>query len=79
MKNNMKLLAILMLSAMGLNSCDSSDNGSSGERTATTEVEEAVVQAPEFNADSAYNFVDQQVAFGPRVPNTAAHYKTGEC
>lgn len=28
---------------------------------------------PAFNADSAYHFVEKQVAFGPRVPNTPAH------
>ena len=29
--------------------------------------------APDFQADSAYAFIEKQVAFGPRVPNTAAH------
>jgi glutaminyl-peptide cyclotransferase len=36
------------------------------------------IKAPSFNADSAYSFVDQQVAFGPRVPNTIEHDKCGE-
>ena len=27
----------------------------------------------DFNADSAYQNIERQVAFGPRVPNTAAH------
>lgn len=31
------------------------------------------VNVPTFNGDSAYQFVADQVAFGPRVPNTAAH------
>ena len=31
------------------------------------------VQVPQFNADSAYFFVEKQVSFGPRVPNTNAH------
>lgn len=34
--------------------------------------------SPEINADSAYNFVDKQVAFGPRVPNTQAHKECGD-
>lgn len=29
--------------------------------------------APDFNQDSAYIYVDRQVAFGPRVPNSTAH------
>lgn len=33
---------------------------------------------PSFNADSAYNFIDKQVAFGPRVPNTKPHLETGD-
>ncbi len=31
------------------------------------------VTVPTFNADSAYQFIAQQVAFGPRIPNTEAH------
>lgn len=33
------------------------------------------VHVPEFNGDSAYNFVKKQVSFGPRVCNTPAHEK----
>lgn len=29
--------------------------------------------APPFNADSAYASIETQLAFGPRIPNTAAH------
>lgn len=36
------------------------------------------VQVPTFNADSAYAFIEQQVAFGPRVPNTNAHRATAD-
>ena len=32
---------------------------------------------PSFNADSAYVFVENQVKFGPRVPNTDAHKACG--
>ena len=33
----------------------------------------AVVERPAFNADSAYAYIEKQMAFGPRVPNGAAH------
>ena len=36
----------------------------------------AAVTAPAFNADSAYTYIDRQVQFGPRVPNTPAHVQT---
>ncbi len=32
----------------------------------------------QFNADSAYSYIEHQVAFGPRVPNTAAHITCGD-
>lgn len=35
-------------------------------------------EVPEFNADSAYNFIQKQVDFGPRVPMTPAHQQTKE-
>lgn len=42
-------------------------------------VEEVVVSAvPVFQADSAYSYIEKQVAFGPRVPNSPAHRRTGD-
>lgn len=35
-------------------------------------------KAADFNADSAYYFVDKQVGFGPRVPNSVAHTKCAD-
>lgn len=37
-----------------------------------------VAVIPDFSADSAYIFIAQQVAFGPRIPNTSAHKKCAE-
>jgi hypothetical protein len=36
------------------------------------------INAPSFNQDSAYKFVEQQLAFGPRVPNTDEHEKCAD-
>ncbi len=41
-------------------------------------VTNTVSNTPEFNADSAYKYVDTQVAFGPRVPNTKEHVACGD-
>jgi len=38
----------------------------------------ALPPTPVFNADSAYAFIERQVAFGPRVPGTAAHRACGD-
>lgn len=54
--------------------CDDKKNGSS--ETAQTEVK--LVAAPVFAADSAYAFINEQLAFGPRVPNTPAHIRGGD-
>lgn len=40
----------------------------------TTEV--TLVESPDFKADSAYAFVAQQVAFGPRIPGSEASQNT---
>lgn len=36
-------------------------------------IQEVQVISPDFNADSAFNYVKKQVDFGPRVPNSKAH------
>ena len=36
------------------------------------------VTVPAFNPDSAYQYTANQVAFGPRVPNTEAHKQCGD-
>lgn len=41
-------------------------------------VQVKTVEVPSFNADSAYNFIANQVAFGPRVPNTKGHIACGD-
>lgn len=34
--------------------------------------------APRFNADSAYLFIQQQVDYGPRIPNSGSHRNCGD-
>ena len=45
--------------------------------TGTTPVQQYQQVSPNFNADSAYTYVKDQVDFGYRVPNTAAHAACG--
>lgn len=44
----------------------------------TTVVEDYQKVSPEFSGDSAYAYVDAQVAFGPRIPNTKEHIACGD-
>ena len=52
--------------------------GGGGKATGTNEQsEKVVVNVPQFDADSAYLYVKNQVDFGPRVPNTKEHVACG--
>ena len=54
--------------------------GRTSTQSATTPSKEEnyVVNVPAFNADSAYEYIARQVAFGPRVPKSEAHHKCGD-
>ena len=62
---------LLVLTAV---SCGNSK--SRNDRTET--VDKEVIKAPEFDADSAYQYIQVQADFGPRVPTTQAHKECGE-
>lgn len=68
---NKVVVSVLMLSLMAC-AC--------GNKTGkNTEVAQSYQQvSPDFDADSAYSYVDKQVAFGPRVPNTPEHIVCGD-
>lgn len=61
---------IMLMAAMACVSCGGNIAKQNAE---TAKAATPAVVVPLFNADSAYSFVEKQVAFGPRVPNTAAH------
>ena len=52
--------------------------GGGAKQNASTTQQNVEVSVPQFNADSAYCYIQKQVDFGPRVPNTAAHVKCGD-
>lgn len=68
-KNIFFLLAVTLFM---LDSCDSK------KKPDESQAPKKIVQVPVFNADSAYFFVDRQVKFGPRVPNTKAHHDASD-
>ncbi len=69
MKLNLTSLSILLFVVI---SCSDSAKQNSSESSL------ALKESPKANADSLFNFVKEQVAFGPRVPNTEAHIKTAD-
>ena len=77
MKNNQTMTkTILPFLALALTFAACKEKPKQTESAQTTD-QPAMVSAPAFNADSAYAYVDRQVKFGPRVPNTPAHVQTG--
>lgn len=68
----MQKTALILTSVLALTACA----GKKTEVAASDDVAPEVVV--NFDADSAYSYVERQVAFGPRVPNTEAHHRCGE-
>lgn len=70
MKNiNLPYLSIFLLFTITALSC-------SEEKTTPVskkKLPKTIVEPPQFNADSAYQYIQKQVDFGPRVPNSKEH------
>lgn len=68
------LIISLFLGFSILSSC----SRSTVNNTTKTIVKDYEKKSPDFDADSAYTYVDKQVTFGSRVPNTSAHTLCGD-
>jgi glutaminyl-peptide cyclotransferase len=75
--NRLKNLVVGVLFIGGVSSGCGSDDGGAG-RTVGVNASRDSVEVPEFSGDSAYIYVERQVAFGPRVPNSVEHNNCGE-
>ncbi len=62
-----------MILAFGMVACGDRSENITEDKPDLTELKKEV---PDFNADSAYHFIQKQVDFGPRVPNTEGHERT---
>ena len=72
----MKKHLIIIAAALLLASCGEKQ-AKTNEPKGKQETKKSVT-VPQFNADSAYQFVAQQTQFGPRVPETEAHANCAE-
>lgn len=70
-------MAVLLLSLLfTLTACDEQSAQSQVQRNQPAAPSEVVpLERPAFSADSAYAFIEKQVAFGPRVPGTGPHVR----
>ena len=75
------LIPVLLL-GFSLTACDDKQSYETGQKPPVETKPQPKVQrlpgvtVPQFSGDSAYYFVEQQLAFGPRVPNTKEHRQT---
>ena len=76
----MKKLVLLMLPIFLFTGCGKSNGSDKKGSTVVTanQVQKSYIPLGEVNSDSAYQFVADQVAFGPRVPGSEAHRQCGD-
>ena len=70
-ENSFLRISLLLLSVLFWVAC-----GSKQPKPATQP--QTAIVVPTFNVDSAYHYTAEQVAFGPRVPNSEAHRACGD-
>ena len=75
MKRNYTIIPLFLLLFVAMVACS---NKSRNNADSEGKQPQSTVNVPQFDADSAYQYVKAQVDFGPRVPNTAAHRACGE-
>lgn len=66
------ILPICLLFSVSCSSCQPQKNMTKSDVAVYTQI------SPNFDADSAFGFVQKQVDFGPRVPETPAHSACGD-
>lgn len=71
----LRKIVIISLALFSITSCDNKQNSKPAAQPAP-QVKQVVI--PDFNADSAYNYVKKQLDFGPRVPGSVAHKQCAE-
>ncbi len=64
--------ALLLISSLCLSGCQNKNSQRKPASPAMTENTRPTPKAPVCHADSAYRFAAEQVAFGPRIPNSEA-------
>jgi glutaminyl-peptide cyclotransferase len=67
--SGLRMTGMITMAIAAMTAC-----GATGDKPAAATVK----SSNEFNADSAMSYIRQQMAFGPRIPGTAAWTKTGD-
>ncbi len=70
----LRILSLIFAFASALAACTGTSNSDSTANTASSSRRDTI----RFNADTAYAYVRDQVAFGPRIPGTDSHRRCAE-
>ncbi len=74
--NKIRIVALALSASVFIASCGTNENGQNKNPVVVTDTTKpAPVSVPAFDADSAYVYVDKQVAMGPRLPGSPAQAK----
>ena len=74
----LKKISVLLIGVLCVTvSCKQKGSDTDSSADSTNEASMELI-SPDFNADSAYAFVQKQVDFGPRIPGTQAHARCAE-
>ena len=68
----------IIVVALALWSCEGGGKEQKPDVVDVSEIKKVAIQAPLFNSDSAYYFIEKQVSFGPRIANTIAHVRCAD-
>lgn len=71
MRRNLSI--VLIFSSLIMFSACNESTKKDGSTAGTASDESKTVNVPDFNADTCYTYIEHQLSFGPRVPNTEAH------
>ena len=71
MKRNYTFIPLLLLLIVAIVACSNNSSKSAADNDSEGDATKATVQVPQFSADSAYQYIQTQADFGPRVPNTS--------
>ncbi len=76
MKNKQYIFfTLLVVALLAFISCKKSNRQ---QQITLAKTEKPDLKTPQFNADSAYRYIEDQVAFGPRVPNRPGHLECAD-
>lgn len=73
MKETMRIMTLCICALLGLASLISCGASGTSTPAADTPADTATTRAANFDADTAFAYIEKQCGFGPRVPNTPAH------